>query len=142
MSFLSYYECSRCGEKHDANEIQNICRKCDSGPLLVRYDLESVTDTLKPADLICRDADMWRYHELLPVNDTENIVSMGEGWTPLIKLDNIGKALGLSNVYLKDEGLFQNLILVSQDPVSTLNAGILAVPWQNFLSDLWEDKFV
>ena len=48
---------------------------------------------------------MWRYRELLSVNNPENIVSMGEGWTPLIKLDSIGKALGLGNVYLKDEGL-------------------------------------
>jgi predicted AAA+ superfamily ATPase len=44
--------------------------------------------------------------------------------------------------YLKEEGVFQNLILVSQDPVSTLNDGILTIPWQKFLSDLWKDKFV
>jgi predicted AAA+ superfamily ATPase len=44
--------------------------------------------------------------------------------------------------YLKEEGVFKNLILVSQDPISTLTDGILTVPWQKFLSDLWEDKFV
>ena len=44
--------------------------------------------------------------------------------------------------YLKEEGVFQNLILVSQDPVSTLTDSILTVPWQKFLSDLWKDKFV
>ena len=44
--------------------------------------------------------------------------------------------------YLKEEGLFQNLILVSQDPISTLSSSILTVPWQKFLSDLWQDKFV
>jgi predicted AAA+ superfamily ATPase len=44
--------------------------------------------------------------------------------------------------YLNEEGVFQNLILVSQDPVSTLTGNILAIPWQKFLSDLWKDKFV
>ncbi|MBW1851144.1 MAG: ATP-binding protein [Deltaproteobacteria bacterium] len=44
--------------------------------------------------------------------------------------------------YLKEEGVFQNLILVSQDPVSTFTDHILTLPWQNFLSDLWRDKFV
>ena len=44
--------------------------------------------------------------------------------------------------YLKEEGVFQNLILVSRDPISTLTSSILTVPWQKFLSDLWQDKFV
>lgn len=44
--------------------------------------------------------------------------------------------------YLKEEGVFQNFILVSQDPVSTLTENILTIPWQKFLSDLWKDKFV
>ena len=44
--------------------------------------------------------------------------------------------------YLREEGVFHNLILVSQDPISTLTDSILTVPWQKFLSDLWKDKFV
>jgi predicted AAA+ superfamily ATPase len=44
--------------------------------------------------------------------------------------------------YLKEEGVFKNFILVSQDPVSSLTDGILTIPWQRFLSDLWEDKFL
>jgi predicted AAA+ superfamily ATPase len=44
--------------------------------------------------------------------------------------------------YLKEEGVFQNLILVSQDPVRTLSDNILTIPWQKFLSDLWKDKFI
>jgi len=44
--------------------------------------------------------------------------------------------------YLKEEGVFQNLILVTQDPISTLTDNILAIPWQEFLSGLWKDKFV
>ena len=45
-------------------------------------------------------------------------------------------------IYLKEEGVFQNFILVSQDPLSTLTDGILTIPWQQFLSDLWNDKFI
>jgi predicted AAA+ superfamily ATPase len=44
--------------------------------------------------------------------------------------------------YLNEEGVFQNLLLVSQDPVSTSTGNILTIPWQKFLSDLWQDKFV
>ena len=44
--------------------------------------------------------------------------------------------------YLNEEGVFQNLILVSQEPVSTLADNILTLPWENFLADLWKDKFV
>ena len=44
--------------------------------------------------------------------------------------------------YLKEEGVFQNLLLVSQDPVSSRTDDILSIPWQKFLSDLWKDKFI
>ena len=44
--------------------------------------------------------------------------------------------------YLKEEGVFKNLILVSQDPISTLTDNILALPWEKFLTDLWKDKFI
>ena len=44
--------------------------------------------------------------------------------------------------YLKEEGVFKNFILVSQDPISTLADGITTIPWQKFLSELWKDKFV
>jgi predicted AAA+ superfamily ATPase len=44
--------------------------------------------------------------------------------------------------YLSEEDVFQNFILVSQDPLSALNSNILAIPWQKFLSELWADKFI
>jgi len=44
--------------------------------------------------------------------------------------------------YLKEEGVFNNFVLVSQDPVSTRTDDILTIPWQKFLSDLWEDEFI
>jgi len=52
-----------------------------------------------------RKPDLWRYREFLPVRKEENIVSLGEGMTPLLRLTNLGHELGLPNLYLKDEGM-------------------------------------
>ena len=55
--------------------------------------------------LVSRRENLWRYWELLPVNKEENIVSLGEGMTPLIHLKKSGPKLGIDHLYLKDEGL-------------------------------------
>ncbi len=52
-----------------------------------------------------RPPDLWRYRELLPVVKTENIVTMGEGMTPLLRLDRLGQRVGMKNLYMKDEGI-------------------------------------
>ena len=52
-----------------------------------------------------RRPDMWRYFELLPVRNPENIISLGEGFTPILSLERIGKSLGIRNLLMKDEGL-------------------------------------
>jgi threonine synthase len=71
----------------------------------VRYDLKKVKKNFRKRTLHSRKANLWRYWELLPVNKEENIVSLGEGMTPLIHLKNSGPKLGLNHLYLKDEGL-------------------------------------
>jgi threonine synthase len=48
---------------------------------------------------------MWRWHELLPVQDRENMISLGEGDTPLLRLRNLGNKIGLSQLFVKDESL-------------------------------------
>jgi len=101
--FVTHLECSRCGAKFESEQLINLCR-CGA-PLLVRYDLEQVKARLSRDDLACRAPDLWRYRELLPVRESENIVSLGEGMTPLVRLDRLGAELGLSNLYMKDEGL-------------------------------------
>ena len=61
--------------------------KCEcGGTLLVDYDLEHVARTLTKEALQARYPSMWRYKELLPVRNPENIVSLGEGWTPLLRM--------------------------------------------------------
>jgi threonine synthase len=104
MSQFTHLECSSCGEKHDSEQIQTICTKCGK-PLFARYDLEAVKDLLTKQMLVGREASMWRYFELLPVKNRENIVSLGEGWTPLTHAPKVGAEIGLSNLWIKDEGI-------------------------------------
>jgi threonine synthase len=101
-SHLAYLECSACGERYDADRPQNLCA-CGS-PLLARYDLSALADTLTPGDLSDRPPSLWRYRELLPVRDPEHITTFGEGMTPLLGLPRLGATLGLPRLMLKDEG--------------------------------------
>ncbi|MHC4581182.1 MAG: threonine synthase, partial [Planctomycetota bacterium] len=101
--FVTHLECSRCEATFESEQLINLCR-CGA-PLLVRYDLEQVKACLAIDDLASRAPDLWRYRELLPVRESEHIVSLGEGMTPVVRLDRLGAELGLSNLYMKDEGL-------------------------------------
>ncbi|KFA89012.1 threonine synthase [Archangium violaceum] len=103
MSFLSHLECSRCRKTHDADRVQNLC-DC-GGPLLVRYDLKAVARAVRPSDLAGRVSSLWRYREVLPVREDKNIITLGEGMTPLFPLPRLGAEMGLPDLWLKDEGL-------------------------------------
>jgi threonine synthase len=103
MPNVTKLECSACGKSHEAGVVQNLCG-C-GGPLLVRYDLEAVKAKWKKDTLEDSAADMWRYEEVLPVVDSGNIVSMGEGWTPLIRTRRLGELVCASDLWVKDEGL-------------------------------------
>lgn len=77
---------------------------CDcGGAWLVQYDLEEVKWSLNRDLLKERPATMWRYHELLPLKDRQSVVSLGEGWTPLISLERWEKKLGLGRIWIKGE---------------------------------------
>jgi threonine synthase len=71
--------------------------------LLARYDLSAVSTT--PSDVATRTPDLWRYHEVLPVQSPSSVVTLGEGMTPLLDLPRLGDALGLPRLKMKDEGL-------------------------------------
>ncbi|MGI5254783.1 threonine synthase [Actinacidiphila glaucinigra] len=103
FSALTHLECARCGRRHDADRVQNLCA-CGS-PLLARYDLDRVRDSLSPADLAGRPQSLWRYHELLPVRDPAHVVTLGEGMTPLVPLPRYGASIGVPGLVMKDEGL-------------------------------------
>jgi threonine synthase len=100
-SALSHLECGRCGRWHDADKPQNLC-ECGT-PLLARYDLDAITISTK--DIAARPADLWRYRELLPVRDPGNVVTLGEGMTPILPLRSYGSRIGVPRLLVKDEGL-------------------------------------
>jgi threonine synthase len=102
-SALTHLDCSRCGRHFAADQVQGTC-ECGS-PLLARYDTQQVAAAISPAQIAGRSADLWRYHELLPVADPSHIVSLGEGMTPLLAMPALGKRLGVPRLLMKDEGL-------------------------------------
>src|SRR5713226_5037079 len=100
---VTHLECAACGLRHEARRLHNLCRECGK-PLLVRYDLKRAASSLTKESLRGRRSDLWRYREVLPVERDENIVSLSEGWTPLVPAARLGAELGLSELYIKDEG--------------------------------------
>jgi len=73
--------------------------------LLAVYDLEKARKDLDRDQFLRRHAGMWRWHELLPVHDPQNIIHLGEGDAPLLPLKRLGEEFGLTNLYIKDESL-------------------------------------
>ena len=93
-------ECSVCGKKYDASLEQHLCT-CGR-PLFARYDLKRASATLTLGSLANRPRTLWRYTEVLPNGAA---VTLGEGLTPLVHVGRLGARMGLSRLYVKDEGL-------------------------------------
>jgi len=109
---VTHLECANCGLRHEARSLHNLCTTCGK-PLLVRYDLGQAALSLTKESLPGRRPDLWRYREVLPVDADDNIVSLGEGWTPLLRASTLGKQLGIRELYIKDE---------SQNPTQSFKA--------------------
>ncbi len=103
-STLTHLECGNCGKTYDANQLINLCADCGK-PLLARYDLGTAALTLTKEALKQREASLWRYAEVLPVQNDWAQLRLGEGWTPLHHATRLGDAIGCRNTYIKDEGL-------------------------------------
>ena len=103
-SYLTFLECARCGARADHSREAHLCTDC-GGPLLARYDLERIKASVPRNVLYGRQHSLWRYRELLPLDEAENAVSLGEGNTPLYELPILGQKLGLHRLMVKDEGL-------------------------------------
>jgi threonine synthase len=103
QSNITHLKCSGCGEVYAHQSVQNFCLNphCQE-TLLAEYDLNAVKVTKE--DLKNRQSNMWRYREFLPIADEKNIVSLGEGGTPLFKANKLNKAIGIDQLYWKDEG--------------------------------------
>ena len=97
-------ECSFCHREYEARRLHNVCTECGK-PLFVRYDLKRISKFLTRQALYARRSDLWRYREVLPVRREDNIVTLGEGWTPLLHVRSLGESLGMTELYVKDESL-------------------------------------
>jgi threonine synthase len=100
---VTHLYCSACNEQYQPQRLYNLCR-CGK-PLMVAYDLAAAAKTLTRESLAGRAANLWRYREVLPVEHDENIQCLGEGMTPLIQAQRLGRQLGMTRLYIKDESL-------------------------------------
>ncbi len=98
--FLTHLECTRCFARLNAEELHNLCA-C-GGPLLARYDLDAASRAIDRSSLAHRPSTLWRYRELLPASPNESPVTLGEGFTPLLR-SRIGERAGYPQLYIKDE---------------------------------------
>ncbi|HEY7713765.1 MAG TPA: threonine synthase [Candidatus Binatia bacterium] len=101
MSFATEIVCPRCDNHFPLAHLLNLC-VCGS-PLLVRYNLKKAATALAQSSFQGRGATLWRYRELLPVQDDANVVSLGEGFTPLLEAKTLAREVGLRRVWIKDE---------------------------------------
>ena len=100
---VTHLYCSACGKAYEPRKLYNLC-ECGK-PLMVAYDLEAAARTLSRESLAGREPSLWRYREVLPLDDERNKLTLGEGMTPLLKAERLGAQLGLSNLFIKDEGV-------------------------------------
>jgi len=104
MNFFNHLQCSSCNKIFDPSRLWNLCPDCQK-PLLARYDLEKARKFIDRDALKGKAPDMWRYRELLPVQDDKFVLSLGEGYTPLIEAKRLSRELNVENLFIKDEGL-------------------------------------
>lgn len=96
-------QCTNCGTVTPFRVFSGACPNCGETIVEARYEMDKIDVQSWLASVRSRPQNLWRYHEVLPLYGTENIVSLNEGGTPLIKSQALAAALGLNNLYLKDE---------------------------------------
>lgn len=102
-SFLTSLRCAETGEAHDPAVLQSVSHGAGA-TLLPEYDLQAVGATVTPEDIGQRPHDLWRFRELLPLDNPLEAPDLGAGATPLLRLRRLSEHLGLSHLWLKDEG--------------------------------------
>ncbi len=99
FSFLAHLSCTKCGSQFERDSRRDLCEKC-GGPLFARYHPRP----LERSSAGSRTHTIWRWHEMMPVEEPTNIVTLGEGGTPLLRADRLGGAAGFADLWIKDEG--------------------------------------
>ena len=92
-STLTHLECGPRSRTYDPQQLMNLCPACGK-PLLARYDLGAAARTLTKNALKERQPSLWRYEEVLTVQDAGAMLSLGEGWTPLLEAPRLGERIG------------------------------------------------
>ena len=139
--YVSHLECPKCQATFESERLIQLCG-CGS-PLLVRYDLKKVSENLTIGHVKNRAADLWRYRELLPVKNEDNVVCLGEGMTPLLPLRKLGPELGMHGLYLKDEGMLPTGTFkdrgaaVGSSRAKELGVRVLAMPTNGNAGGAW-----
>ena len=104
FSYLDHLECSVCGATYPHDRPIRICLACNK-VLLARYDLPRLKREVDRASIEGRQDGMWAFSELLPASRPEDVITLGEGGTPLLHAQRLGEELGMPSLYIKDEGL-------------------------------------
>ena len=99
---LTHLACTLCGKDHDASVPQNVATCC-AKPLFAHYDFAAAARTLTRESLRTRVKSLWRYREVLPVRSDTDIVTLGEGFTPLLPAPRLATRHGLRSLWIKDE---------------------------------------
>ncbi|KUO40016.1 MAG: hypothetical protein AVW06_02985 [Hadesarchaea archaeon DG-33-1] len=100
--FVKELKCLKCGKKHAPTKGLYTCKKC-GGKLEIFYDYDGIADKINKKELEKRPPGVWKYIEFLPITDRKNIVTLGEGGTPLLEAKNLARELGMKRLWLKDE---------------------------------------
>ena len=103
MGKLLGLRCRECGSEYEL-QATHVCEMC-FGPLDVVFDQAVLKKKVSRERIEQGPASMWRYRDLLPVEDDTPVVTLGEGFTPLVKADRLGAELGLRNLYLKNDSM-------------------------------------
>ena len=116
-SMLTHLSCALCGKTYAWKQLQNFCTECGR-PLLARYEISRDEAERFKASLPGRPPSLWRYREMLPLPADQEILTLGEGWTPLLKTPHLAAQCGLNRLWIKDE---------SQNPTGSFKARGMAV---------------
>src|SRR5437016_5667906 len=102
MSFVNGLKCRECGREYPTTPVAG-CEEC-FGPLEVDYDFECISRALSREVIASRPKNLWRYRELLPINE-EPTVGLSSGGTPLVRADRLGRVLGIRELYIKNDSV-------------------------------------
>src|SRR5712691_5419641 len=104
FSFLAHLTCTKCGATYERDRRVNVCGVAGcAGSLFARYHPRPLErDAFDASE--GRPRSMWRWHEMMPVEDPANVISLGEGDTPMLRVERLGSPRGFSDLWIKDEG--------------------------------------